>query len=371
MALSTIPFSGLGADASKQGVNFRNLIINGDMSIAQRGTSASSITSSGYHTVDRWRPTIGSLGTWTISQSTDVPTGQGFGYSQKFDCTTADASPSAGDLFQLNQRIEGQMLQMLKKGTSNAESTTLSFWVKSNKTGTYIVGLVDVDNSRNIFKSYTINSASTWEKKTLTFAGDTTGTFGNDNARSLDVRFWLGAGSTYTSGTLATSWESETNANTAVGQVNLADSTSNEWYITGVQLEVGTSASDFEFLPYDVNLQRCQRYYHQIGHGLNGAGGTVNAGQGQWYNSSEVTLTVYFPTSMRATPSMTTPTVSSGYRFHSAGSFVDVNDGGSINSPSNMMTGIYKSGLSGGSGGQASFLAMIASGASYKFDAEL
>ena len=289
---------------ANQNIGFRNLIINGDMSIAQRGTSASSITSSGYHTVDRWRPTISSLGTWTISQSTDVPTGQGFGYSQKFDCTTADASPSAGDLFQLNQRIEGQMLQMLKKGTSNAESTTLSFWVKSNKTGTYIVGLADVDNSRNIFKSYTINSASTWEKKTLTFAGDTTGTFGNDNARSLDVRWWLGAGSTYTSGTLATSWESETNANTAVGQVNLADNTSNEWYITGVQLEVGTSASDFEFLPYDVNFRRCQRYHFRhnpskdsqttIVMGIANGGSDMNS------------VLIPVPVQMRANPSLST-----------------------------------------------------------------
>jgi len=109
--------------------NFRNIIINGDMSIDQRSTSVSSITSSGYHTVDRWRPTISSAGTWTISQSTDVPTGQGFGYSQKFDCTTADASLSAGDYVVLQQRIEGQNLQYLKKGTSSAESTTLSFWV--------------------------------------------------------------------------------------------------------------------------------------------------------------------------------------------------------------------------------------------------
>ena len=156
--------------------------------------------------------------------------------------------------------INGDM-SIAQRGTSSAESTTLSFWVRSNKTGTYIANLFDNDNSRHISKSYTISSADTWEKKTITFAGDTSGTFGNDNARSLDLRLYLGAGTNFTSGTLATSWESATNANAAVGQVNLADSTSNEWYVTGIQLEAGTSASDFEFLPVDVNFDRCQRYF--------------------------------------------------------------------------------------------------------------
>ena len=244
---------------------FRNIIINGDMSIAQRGTSTASITSGNtYPCVDRFGFEPNTMGTWTVSQDTDVPSGQGFAKSLKIDCTTADASPAASDYIQLQTKFEGQNLQYLKKGTSSAESLTLSFWVKSNKTGTYIAELRDVDNDRIISKSYTINSASTWEKKTITYAGDTTGAFDNDNARSLDLRFWLGAGTDFTSGTLATSWESRTNANRAVGQVNLADDTANEWYITGVQLEAGTSSSDFEFLPYDVNLQRCQRYYEEI-----------------------------------------------------------------------------------------------------------
>ena len=242
--------------------NFRNIIVNGGMDLAQRGTSSSSNTTGGYVTCDRWLADIDTQGTWTLSQSTDVPTGQGFANSFKYDCTTADASPAAGDKINFQQRLEGQNLQYLKKGTSSAESTTLSFWVKSNKTGTYICELQDLDNTRQISKSYTIDSANTWEKKTITFAGDTTGAFGNDNARSLDVVWYLGAGSNLTSGTLNTSWNSVTAANRAVGQVNLADSTSNEWYITGVQLEAGSVASDFEFLPVDINLQRCQRYFY-------------------------------------------------------------------------------------------------------------
>ena len=241
--------------------NFRNIVINGDMSLSQRGTSASSQTTSAY-LLDRWKYAIASQGTWTMSQSTEVPTGQGFVKSFKADCTTADASPAASDKVNFQTRFEGQNLQYLKKGTSAAESLTASFWVKSNKTGTYICELQELDNDRAISSAYTISSANTWEKKTITFPGDTTGgTIDNDNARSLDIIWYLGSGSDLTSGTLQTSWGAKVNANRAVGQVNLADSTSNEWYITGVQLEAGSVASDFEFLPVDVNLNRCLRYY--------------------------------------------------------------------------------------------------------------
>jgi hypothetical protein len=172
MAITKIPAAGF------TGNNFRNIIINGDMSIAQRSTSVAGITGQGYNTIDRFETHASSLGTWTQSQSTDVPTGQGFATSLKMDCTTADASPSAGDFLYVRQKVEGQNLQYLKKGTANALSTTLSFWVRSNKTGTYIAELYDIDNNRTISNSYTILSADTWEKKTLTYAGDTTGAFG-------------------------------------------------------------------------------------------------------------------------------------------------------------------------------------------------
>jgi len=238
----------------------KNLIINGGMNVWQRSTSV-SVSTDIYSTVDRWKTRVSGLGAFTISRSTDVPSAQGFGYSLKLDCTTADASPAAGDFLQIQQIIEGQNLQHLLKGTSNAKAITMSFWVKSNKTGTYIASLYDGDNTRRISKSYTIDSASTWEKKTITFPGDTSGTLDNDNGASLWVQWWLGAGSNFTSGTLATSWESNTSANAAVGIVNLADSTSNELYITGCQLEVGENASGFEFEPYETVLRKCQRYY--------------------------------------------------------------------------------------------------------------
>jgi len=310
MAISKIPSAGI-SNAN----NFRNIIINGDMSIAQRATSTSSITGNGYHTIDRYQSIITSQGTWTQSQSTDVPSGQGFVSSFKWDCTTADASPAAGDRVFFGHKIEGQNLQYLKKGTSNAESLTLSFWVKSNKTGTYIIEIQDEDNARQISQAYTISSASTWEKKTLTFDGDTSGTLDNDNATSLAINFWLGGGSTYTGGTLNTTWGTEVTANRAVGQVNLADDTANEWYITGVQLEAGTTASDFEFLPYDVNLQRCKRYFQNLAPtGLD----NIRMGIGENKNTTTSGVYIKFEPEMRATPSLSSTAGSTFSLYHSA-----------------------------------------------------
>ena len=289
--------------------NFRNIIINGDMSLAQRGTSTASITGNGYHSIDRYTTSASSVGTWTQSRSTTVPSGQGFATSLKMDCTTANGSLSAGSNLIIQQKIEGQMLQYIKKGTSSAESLTLSFWVRSNKTGTYIAELFDEDNTRQYSQSYTISSADTWEKKTITYAGDTTGTLGNDNAQSMRVNFWLSAGSTFTSGSLGTSWSANSNGIRAVGQVNLADSTSNEWYITGIQLEVGTSASDFEFLPRDVNTTRCQRYF-QKSYELDTTPGTATDTGVQWTSGSSdtagnVSFLPSYKTTMRASPTVT------------------------------------------------------------------
>jgi len=267
LANSSITLNGnavsLGGTASIASGMFRNIIINGDMSIAQRGTSKANVGFE-YGTVDRFQTLQGGLGQFTQTQDSDVPTGQGFAKSLKMACTTADTSPASGDELYIRQIFEGQNLQYLKKGTANAQSLTVSFWVKSNKTGTYIVELFDLDNSRHINKSYTINSADTWEQKTITYAGDTTGTFDNDNGASLHLAFMLGSGSDFNSGTLQTSWGTSTPANRQVGQVNLADSTSNYINITGVQLEAGTTASDFEFLPYDVNENRCLRYFEEF-----------------------------------------------------------------------------------------------------------
>jgi hypothetical protein len=280
-------------------VPFRNIIINGDMSQAQRGTSTSSVSSGSTFPVDRFKFMPNALGTFTISQSTTVPSGQGFAKSIKVDCTTANASPGDGSTLQLVQYMEGQMLQHLKKGTSSAESVTISFWVRSNKTGTYTLELYDNDNTRQISQTYTISSADTWEKKTLTFAGDTSGALGNDNGLSFAVQFWLATGANYNNQTLSTSWSSVTQASrVSSSQVNIADNTANEWYITGLQMEVGTNASDFEFLPIDVNERRCLRYFQDMAGFVMWTtfidGNTSNRGAGHFV----------FNTPMRTTPSV-------------------------------------------------------------------
>jgi hypothetical protein len=215
------------------------------MSVSQRATSVSSITGAGYKVLDRHRLGGAVPGTWTWSQSTTVPSGQGFANSLKLDCT---ATASAGTMY-IQHKMEGQNLQGFAKGTSDAKPFALSFWVRSNKTGTYIAQLLDNDNTRHVSKSYTISSANTWEHKKITFPADTTGAFGNDNGASLEIYLWLSADSNNSSGTLATTWASVTAANNAVGQVNLADSTDNEWYLTGLQLEIGNGTVYF----FDIN----------------------------------------------------------------------------------------------------------------------
>jgi hypothetical protein len=248
------------------------LIINGDMQIAQRGTSATGLGNgdTGYYTADRFKfredgtPTF----EFTMSQSTDTPTGQGFSQSLKLDCTTAQSSLAGADSLTVRYVVEAQNLQILKYGTSSAEVLTLSFWVKTNKTGTYTLWVYQQDGSKNISKEYTVSSANTWEKKVINIDADTGGTINNDNGLGLTFGWYLGAGSDHTSGTLQTTWGSLVLANrVSSSQVNLADSTSNELYLTGVQLEVGTfdanSIPPFQFEDVGTSLARCQRYFQK------------------------------------------------------------------------------------------------------------
>ena len=284
----------------------RNLIINGDMRVAQRATSATvgpNGTGEGYQTLDRWRHGLNNTAVTTVSQSTTVPTGEGFANSMKIDVTTADTSVASNDFWLMTTKLEGQDLQRIKKGTSNAEKLTLSFWVRSTKTGVYVVELVDNDNSsRAVSLSYTIASADTWQKVELVFPADTTGAFDNDNNASLEISWWLIAGSNYSSGTLATTWGSQTDANRAVGQVNLFDSTSNEYYITGVQLEVGDNATPFEHLSFGEELALCSRYFFKAE-----PSGTVVA----WAHPLTTGDAIYrrstfaFPVEMRDDPTIT------------------------------------------------------------------
>lgn len=274
----------------------RNLAINGAMQVAQRNTSVTGITTTGYYTADRWAFSLSSAGTWTMNVESSAPTGTEFRKSANLVCTTADSSLSAGDYFLFAQRFEGQNLQGIKKGTANAESLTVSFYVKSSNTGTYICEFNDIDNSRQISKSYTINAANTWEKKTITVPPDTTGQFDNDNALSFALSFWLATGSTYSSGTLNdTAWASSTNANRAVGQLNLANRSGNYWAVTGVQLEIGETATNYEMRSYAQELALCQRYYWKASGAYYGAA----------YGSGNSMGLVPFPVPMRGTPTLT------------------------------------------------------------------
>ena len=282
-----------GVIKTEEIVNNRNLVINGAMQVAQRNTSVTGITTTGYYTADRWGIQVSSAGTWTMNVESSAPTGTEFRKSANLVCTTADSSLSSGDAFLFEQRFEGQNLQGIKKGTVNAESLTVSFWVKSSNTGTYICEFFDIDNTRQISKAYTIDAANTWEKKTITVPPDTTGQFDNDNGDSLRLFFWLASGTERTSGTLNSSaWASNVQANRLVGQLNLANRVGNYLAITGIQLERGSSATPYEWMDYGRELALCQRYFR-----------SVKAGQiGFWANTTTCRLQLqYF--GMRATPS--------------------------------------------------------------------
>jgi hypothetical protein len=192
-------------------------------------------------------------------------------------------------------------VQQFLKGTASAKQFSVSFWVKSNVTGTYIAELRDADNARTVSASYTVSVSGTWEKKTITFPADTTGAFDNNNDASLFLNFSLGAGTNYSSGTLATTWVSTTNANRYVGQTNVAAATSNYWQITGVQLEAGAVATPFEFEDYGTTLAKCQRYYYRTDTG-NGNGLFRTFAKGIAYSTTSVAGFVTLPVRLRVTP---------------------------------------------------------------------
>ena len=283
----------------------RNFVINGDFQIAQRSTSVTGVTGDGYHAVDRFKTAISSAGTFTLSQAADGPSG--FSTCHKFDCTTAKSSLDAGNYIIFFQTIEARNLQSLGFGSSGAKQITLSFYVKSNKTGTYIAELAlgDATNASNNSQAYTISSANTWERKTLTYAAQTVDVINNDSGEGMNIFFWLGAGSTYSGGTLNSNvWANPTTANRAVGQVNLADSTSNEWLITGVQLEIGSQATPFEHRTVIEEKNDCYRYFYRYDSPDN------PGSMAQWlFNITSTNdyrrSNFLWPTQMRAAPTIT------------------------------------------------------------------
>jgi hypothetical protein len=288
-------------DGSLQGIGVgrRNLIINGAMQVAQRGTSATGQTSSGYYTCDRFRSSTNAEQTETHEQSTDAP--DGFSSSYKVTVTTADASLETNDYATIAQIIEAQNLQHLQYGTSDAKQLTVSFWVKSSATGTYAVAIYNYDSNSYISNSYTISSANTWEYKTLTFDGDISGSINNDNEAGLEVYFIYSAGSDWTGGTPNT-WG--TSANFAVGQtVNLVSTLNSTFQITGVQLEVGSVATPFEHRSYGEELALCQRYYALIAN--SSSSGEFGFASGFQTSTGGAVVQVQTPVPMRAAPTAT------------------------------------------------------------------
>lgn len=352
----------------QSGGGSRNLLYNGAMQVAQRGTSTASITATGYYTADRWTVGASSLGTWTQSVENDAPTGSGFRKSLKMLCTTADASPAGGDVILIEQPLEGQDLQAIRKGTSSAQQLTLSFWVKANVTGTYIAELYDDDNARQTSKAYTISASGTWEFKTITFAADTTGAFNNDNGKSLACIFHLGAGSSWQSGTLQSTWATASLGNRAVGQVNLASATNNYWQITGVQLNVGAVAAPFEFKSQVRELAECQRYYYRHVDASSTSVGTVCAAAN--FSATDARGQVYFPVTMRGIPTLVASSGTNYYAF-ARNSADDSFNSLTITSATPTCATVYNASEISGTAGHAGYFRTDNSSASVAFNAEL
>ncbi len=279
----------------------RNKLINGENLISQRGTSETGVASTKYAKApDRWQfyayPSSQS-GTFTVSQDSTAP--NGFQKSYKVDCTTADTSLQADSGVILRQIIEEQNLHDFRKGFSDAKQFTLSFYVKTTKTGTYVCELYDMRNTRHVSATYTVSDTN-WNRYTITFPADTTGAFNKaSNSGGMIVHWWLVAGTNYTSGSLGTTW-GNTAANRAVGQLNFADSTSNDFYLTGCQLEVGSVATDFEHRSFAQELALCQRYFCQD---FAPNHGTIYE---SWSGPNGKHATFNFPVQMRAAPTVNT-----------------------------------------------------------------
>lgn len=280
----------------------RNLIINGAMQVAQRATSATGIgTANGvYPTVDRMIIEVGNTGgRLTMSQEsiTDLP---GFTKAVKLACTTADTSIAANEFLMLGTRFEGQNLQHLKKGTSSAEKVTVSFYVKGNASATYTCELRDQDNTR--FNNIEFSVTTSWTRVSLTFDGDTTGVLDNDANNSLKCNLFLHGGSTYSGGSHTNNvWHTTTNQRLSDSQTSFFDSTSRTLFVTGWQMEVGDTASDFEHRSFAEELSLCQRYYYPYGV-QDGDYGLANSLTG---NANRAMIPYLAGLEMRTTPTIT------------------------------------------------------------------
>lgn len=252
MALTQVQPGMLG---TPQPYNFKNRLINGQMQIDQRNAGASVNNSAGYtFGVDRWQFYGNNATKYSFQQSSTAPAG--FSTSTKITSLAA-TSVGASDIYMFRQQIEGYNIADLNFGSANAKTVTLSFWVNCSLTGTFGGSITNKDSVRSYPFTYTISSANTWEQKSITIAGDTSGTWQTTNDSGLQVWLGLGVGSTY-SGT-AGSWATASYWS-ATGATNFVSTSGATFYITGVQLEVGSTATGFDYRPYTTELQLCQRY---------------------------------------------------------------------------------------------------------------
>jgi hypothetical protein len=252
--------------------NAKPIIVNGNMAVSQRNTSVTGIGDGdeGYHTIDRFKFEEGNSpsAVWTMTQES-LTSGNaytaGFTKALKMDCTTSDDASGHGDILNvIKYATEQHDTHLFKKGTANAEKYTVAFWIKATKTGTHICELRDTSNDRACSVAYTVSTTNTWEHKVLNYPADTTGATGTGTTKGLEIYWSLYSGSGYQGATLQTAWAGSATNKRYTGQVNNADSTSNNWHLTGVQLEVGeyssTTLPPFQFESFGDNLLRCQRY---------------------------------------------------------------------------------------------------------------
>ena len=293
------------------GLSHRNVISNGAMTVSQRATSASYTSGGVFPALDRFKAIGNSSMTvnTTISQTADSP--DGLGYCLKV-LVNASQTPSGSENFIIRYSGEEQDMKRFGYGTSDCKEATISFSVKSNKTGTYSVQIYLGNYVPNIITTYTINSANTWERKTITLPTYTTSfSHAADNARGLMIDWHLSSGPDDIVST--TGWvTSPTNARAATGQVNLLDATSNYWQMTNVQFEVGDTATSFEHRSFAEELQRCQRYYYRM---QNGSSGSYWVGHTSSYGGNNNIVMIHLPVCMRDNPTLGTSSTASHFQL--------------------------------------------------------
>ena len=358
----------IGSQTAQTG---RNLIINSAMAVAQRSASVTGIgATSGYFTLDRFKTTFGatSAGRFTMSQST-VADLEGFSNALKVDCTTADTSIAAGELFVIQHILEGFNLQRLKASSTTTKSFTFSFYAKSNASRA-IASEFEFTNGTNkhISKLHTIGTS--WARYTMTVPAASSTQIDDDNSAELTINFWLHAGSTYTSGTINDdALAATTSANRAPGIGSLFASTNNTLEITGVQLEVGDVATPFEHEDFGTTLAKCQRYTYIMSSSTSSA--TTEFINGAAYSASQVNAGMDLPVTMRATPTVTYGNATGAYRFYRAGGN-DPFDTLESDNPTNLhLQFAGTAGLSHTSGVAGSVQLRYGDGAFVKADAEL